>query len=166
MGYRNKIYISLIGCRRRSRRQGSLLNVSYRFKATFQIFTRGFLKSDIEINTLKGKKQEYWRELRVKITMKHDSGVTKEVKLGFSWTTLFFGGLVPLIRGDIKWFAIIFVIGIAVGAPTFGIGTLVADIIFSFVYNKIYIKELLVKGYKPVEGFSRDVLVQNNIISG
>lgn len=100
------------------------------------------------------------------IVMKHDSGVTKEVKYGFSWTTFFFGFLVvPLIRGDLKWAAIMFLIGVVVGAPTFGIGAIVADIVFSFVYNKIYIKELLVKGYKPAEEDSKNILVQNNIIS-
>ena len=34
------------------------------------------------------------------IIMKHpNSGLVKEVPTGFSWTTLFFGGLVPIFRG-------------------------------------------------------------------
>ena len=31
----------------------------------------------------------------------------RTVKVGFSWLTLFFWGLVPLFRGNLKWFAII-----------------------------------------------------------
>lgn len=101
----------------------------------------------------------------MKLKMKHDSGVTKEVKYGFSWTTFFFGFIVPLVRGDIKWALIMALISIAVGIPTMGIGGVISGIIFSFVYNKIYIKELLVKGYKPVTEEDKSVLVENNIIS-
>ncbi|WP_097028271.1 hypothetical protein [Clostridium peptidivorans] len=101
----------------------------------------------------------------MKLRMKHDSGVIKEVKYGFSWTTFFFGFIVPLVRGDIKWALIMVAISIAVGVPTMGIGAFISGIIFSFVYNKIYIKELLVKGYKPENEDDKDVLVQNNVIS-
>ncbi|EJO5349269.1 DUF2628 domain-containing protein [Clostridium botulinum] len=101
----------------------------------------------------------------MKILMKHDSGVSKEVKCGFSWTTFFFGFIVPLVRGDVKWALIMFAISIAVGLPTLGIGGMVSGIIFSFVYNKLYIKELLVKGYKPSNEEAKKVLIQNSIIS-
>lgn len=101
----------------------------------------------------------------MKLKMKHDSGVTKEVKYGFSWTTFFFGFIVPLVRGDIKWALIMLAISIVVGVPTLGIGACVSGIIFSFLYNKIYIKELLVKGYKPVTEEDKNILVENNIIS-
>ncbi|MCY6354727.1 DUF2628 domain-containing protein [Clostridium sp. ZS2-4] len=101
----------------------------------------------------------------MKLKMKHDSGVSKEVKYGFSWTTFFFGFIVPLVRGDIKWALIMVTISVVVGVPTMGIGGFVSGIIFSFVYNKIYIKELLVKGYKPVTEEDKNILAQNNIIS-
>ncbi|KOR27056.1 DUF2628 domain-containing protein [Clostridium sp. FAM 1755] len=101
----------------------------------------------------------------MKILMKHDSGVTKEVKCGFSWTTFFFGFIVPLIRGDLKWALIMVAISIAVGIPTLGIGGFISGIIFSFVYNKIYIKELLVKGYKPANETAKNILAEQSIIS-
>lgn len=56
-------------------------------------------------------------------------------------------------------------ISIAVGVPTMGIGAFISDIVFLFVYNKIYIKELLVKGYKPANEDDKDILVQNNVLS-
>ena len=37
------------------------------------------------------------------ITVKNSNGVTKTVKNGFSWTMLFFGAFVPLVRGDWKY---------------------------------------------------------------
>lgn len=89
----------------------------------------------------------------MKVTLKHDSGMIKKVKKGFSWTFFFFGLFVPLIRGDLKWTVIMFLLQSLVGALTFGIGAFVVSLIFAFIYNKIYIKGLLEKGYRPTEEF-------------
>ena len=43
------------------------------------------------------------------ILLKNENfGITKVGKVGFSWTTFFFGFFVPLTRGDMKWAAIMF----------------------------------------------------------
>ena len=76
----------------------------------------------------------------MKRTMKNESGQVKIVKEGFSWTMLFFGIFVPLYRGDWKWFLIILIANIF----TYGW----ASVVFAFIYNKIYINDLLEKGYK------------------
>ena len=76
----------------------------------------------------------------MKRTMKNEIGQVKIVKEGFSWTMLFFGIFVPLYRGDWKWFLIILIANIF----TYGL----ASIVFAFIYNKIYINDLLEKGYK------------------
>ena len=94
----------------------------------------------------------------MKATLMHDSGVKKKIKCGFSWTTLFFGFFVPLFRGDIKWAAIMFITGVALGSFTFGIGALIADIVFACTYNKSYTKDLLIKGYKPADEGSQTAL--------
>ncbi|MEI8244544.1 MAG: HrgC protein [Lentisphaerota bacterium] len=81
------------------------------------------------------------------LIMEHPvTGIIKKAKTGFSWTFFFFTALVPLLRGDIKWFLLTIVIGLC----TFGIGILV----LCFMYNRIYITGLLEKGYKvrEVEG--------------
>ena len=70
------------------------------------------------------------------------NGLRKEVKVGFSWTVFFFGLFVPLFRGDLKWAAIMFFGTILLGFATLGIGGAVLGIVMSFVYNKIYIKEI------------------------
>jgi len=37
------------------------------------------------------------------IFLRHETGLAKEFKLGFSWITLFFEFFVPFVRGDLKW---------------------------------------------------------------
>ena len=76
----------------------------------------------------------------MKRMMKNEIGQIKIVKEGFSWTMLFFGIFVPLYRGDWKWFLIILIANIF----TYGW----ASVVFAFIYNKIYINDLLEKGYK------------------
>ena len=76
----------------------------------------------------------------MKRTMKNEIGQVKIVKEGFSWTMLFFGIFVPLYREDWKWFLIILIANIF----TYGW----ASVVFAFIYNKIYINDLLEKGYK------------------
>lgn len=75
-------------------------------------------------------------------TLRNKSGVTIEVKKGFSWTMLLFGVFVPLVRGDWKWFVITMLAAIV----TCGISWLV----FPFIYNKLYLNDLLNKGYEIV----------------
>ncbi len=99
----------------------------------------------------------------MKVILKHESGLVKEVKKGFSWTFFFFGLFVPLIRGDLKWAIIMLLLQALAGAFTFGIGALVVSLIFAFIYNKIYIKGLLEKGYRPTEEFEETV---TNYVNG
>lgn len=75
-------------------------------------------------------------------TLKNQNGATKTVKNGFSWTMLFFGVLVPLVRGDFKWFLITLVAAFF----TFGFSWL----LFPFFYNKLYLDDLLNKGYEII----------------
>ncbi|MDX5808642.1 HrgC protein [Bacillus cereus group sp. BfR-BA-02730] len=83
------------------------------------------------------------------------NNLREEVKVGFSWTTFFFGALVPLLRGDWKWFLILIVAGLC----TYGF----AGIIFAFFYNKIYIRELIRKGYTPTSELGKETLKSQGI---
>lgn len=100
----------------------------------------------------------------MKIVLKK-AGLVKEVKVGFSWTTFFFGFFPALFRGDLKWAAIMFIISLILAPFTLGIGAWISGIVFSFVYNKIYIKELIEKGYEPADEDARIALENNQIIS-
>ena len=91
------------------------------------------------------------------VMLKHStSDLLKEAPLGFSTTTLFFGFLPALFRGDLKGGLIQFVLACA----TFGVSWL----IFPFIYNKIYVRGLLERGYKPADDGGSNLLASRGII--
>lgn len=77
------------------------------------------------------------------VTLKNEStGSVKQVKVGFSWTVMFFGIFVPLFRGDWLWFLIMTVAAIVTSGWSW--------IIFPFIYNRVYVNSLTDKGYRYV----------------
>ena len=77
------------------------------------------------------------------------TGAMKQAPVGFSWTTLFFGFFPALIRGDWKWC----IIQLILAMLTFGLSWFV----FIFIYNKLYVKELISSGYKVKSVINGDV---------
>ena len=88
----------------------------------------------------------------------------KECVTGFSWTTFFFGLIVPLVRGDLKWAAILFVLCLVIGIPTFGIGGLIVNTVFAFFYNKIFIRNLMTRGFIPADETSTNWCIANGLL--
>ena len=82
------------------------------------------------------------------IRVMNDVDKKKEIKLGFSWTTFFFGVFVPLFRGDWKWFLII--LGIDVVLTITGLIFIMPFVMLglSFFYNRLYAKDLYDNGYR------------------
>lgn len=68
------------------------------------------------------------------------NGKMREAPIGFSWTTLFFGGIPALLRQHWVWAILQFIIGFF----TFGL----SGIVFAFIYNNAYAKYLIREGYK------------------
>jgi hypothetical protein len=75
---------------------------------------------------------------------------------GYSWTSLFFGGIPALLRGDIVLgLAIILAslvmafAGVASGLPAW-LGSAVVDVIWAAVYNGIHLGRLRRAGYQIV----------------
>ena len=109
--------------------------------------------------------QEKVKNLTGLILKNEKTGEVKSAPVGFSWTTLFFGGWVALLRGDILnslWMfafqAVLFgLINITQKQDILIPGIAIAMII-AFVYNKIYIKTLLKKGYVPFDEGSKAIL--------
>lgn len=86
------------------------------------------------------------------ILLKSPTGIQKKVKIGLSWTTLFFGVFPALFRADLKWFIIQLLAGFLTGGYS---------VFFFFLfYNRLYIKDLLRKGYEPANKRARIALVR------
>lgn len=96
-----------------------------------------------------------------KVTLKSPIGELKNVKVGFSWTTFFWGGFVCLFRKDwipgFIWLAV-YLLSLYLNI-TSSFQSVLADLLMivisisqiagAFIYNKMYIKGLLAKGWKP-----------------
>jgi hypothetical protein len=67
------------------------------------------------------------------------NGLTRAGYFGFSWTYLFFGWWVPLIRGELGTAALHLLFTFC----TFGLWQLIV----AFLYNKQYMTRMLEKGY-------------------
>ncbi len=125
------------------------------------------------------------------INLKKDNLIKKGF-VGFSWTTLFFGFLVPIIRGDVRWAIVMFIslccYYFLVGAIIDGmfpdidkipdddliviflvvfLGNIIniVNIIIAFVYNKHYTAKLLEDGYEPTDEYSRGILQSRGMIA-
>lgn len=91
----------------------------------------------------------------MKVYLRNYTGVVKQVKLGFSWTMLFFGILVPLFRGDLKWTVLSLILVIVTSG--------LAWFVLPFIYNRLYIKSLLENGWIPADETSRNAMLAKNL---
>ena len=83
------------------------------------------------------------------IQLKHSkSGIIKNGFFGFSWTSFFFGGIPALIRGDLAYGIGILVAGLVLGLFSFGLLSIVVNIVWAFVYNKNYTHRLIESGFE------------------
>lgn len=95
---------------------------------------------------------------------KHTNKVIN-VKVGFSWTEMFFGFWTALLRGDVKWCFLLVLAELGLGSFTWGGGAFLITFIFAFFYNKLYVRDLLNKGYEPNDKNSYRLLVARGYIN-
>lgn len=104
------------------------------------------------------------------VIFKNKMGVTKKVKVGYSWTVLFFGGFPMLMRG----MPVHGLLLVALWFVTFGL----SGIIYSFMANKATAIHYMDNGYEPIKDAAweyaktkwgiydsiNDSVVHNNIV--
>lgn len=90
------------------------------------------------------------------LTLKNPTtGEIKMAPVGFSWTTFFFGFWVSIFRADWKYAIIQFVLA----CFTWNL----SSIVFGFIYNKLYVKDLLYKqGFKVTGSRSGNLQFASN----
>ncbi|WP_407371682.1 hypothetical protein [Carnobacterium sp.] len=93
--------------------------------------------------------------MKISLTHPHTHQI-KHIKIGFSWTTLFFAFMPALFRGDFKWFSIQLV------CAAFSLDF--SSLIFAFIYNRLYINDLIEKGYVPADKHAANVLANKGFI--
>ena len=97
-----------------------------------------------------------------KFLMKNaQTGETKQGILGFSWTTLFFGFIPALCRGDFQTAFLIFGLDVALffAAPNFIFYFIICNLpqfIYAFFYNQVYTQNLVDKGFYFAESEERN----------
>lgn len=90
------------------------------------------------------------------VKLVNKAGVAKELKVGFSWTTFFFGGWVAMFRGQWSEFAKwVFLNPITLG---------IWGVVQCWTANKKTIIEHLEKGYEPASDADRTTLQMRGII--
>lgn len=81
------------------------------------------------------------------VTMRNEAGLIRQVKVGFSWTSLFFGGFPFFFRG----MPVYGIIWIVLALITCG----VSNLVLMFKINKWTAHYYLERGYKPTgDGWS------------
>lgn len=81
------------------------------------------------------------------VSMKNDSGLIRQVKVGFSWTAFFFGGFPFFFRG----MPIHGIIWVILAMLTWGL----SNFVLMFIINKQTAYYYLERGYRPVgEGWN------------
>lgn len=113
----------------------------------------------------------------MKIRLKNKEDRVKVCKAGFSFTTLFFGPFVPLYRADFLWTGIMFIFHmvlnyivskfpIITSARTLygflGV-TFISNIIFAFIYNRIYLKNALLDGFVGYDKEDDEKLIKKHL---
>lgn len=83
------------------------------------------------------------------------SDKTKLVKLGFSWTVLFFGGFPDLFRGHWKGLGVMVLILLA-AIITSGVG-LIGQIVYAFYRNKLLINNYNNENWQLFDGTVQNI---------
>jgi membrane protein implicated in regulation of membrane protease activity len=82
------------------------------------------------------------------IALTHPNGLHATGYIGFSWTSLFFGGIPALFRGDWLGFFAYFGLVVISAFATAGIATVVIWLVWPFFYNRWHARRLVERGYQ------------------
>ncbi|EGC92637.1 hypothetical protein HMPREF9402_0025 [Turicibacter sp. HGF1] len=99
----------------------------------------------------------------MRVRLINNLNMLKEVKVGFSWTILFFGFFVPLFRQDWIWGVSMFFVSVALMVLKVYYLNPIFYLIMAIIYNKLYIENLLSEGWRPASENDERILVMKGI---
>lgn len=88
--------------------------------------------------------------MATEILMRHPNGLTKRAWVGWSWTSLLFGGFPAAFRGDWLGFFVYFIVSAALAILTVGIGNVILFFVWAGIYNRWHARRLIAKGYQII----------------
>ena len=103
------------------------------------------------------------KKINVKRAILENGTLRKEVKFGFSWGAFFLGFIYPLIKEDYMVAGISFVV-ISIASMIFFPLIFVLSMVFGFLYNKMYVKNLIKQGWHPFTEEDAQILRMNGIL--
>jgi hypothetical protein len=90
--------------------------------------------------------------MATEITLTHSNGLYRKAYVGFSWTSLFFGGIPAAFRGDWMAFFLYFALAIGLVFFTAGFGVPVLWIVWACLYNRWHARRMIERGYQITGG--------------
>lgn len=91
------------------------------------------------------------------ITLINEFKLCKKAPIGFSWGVLLLGVVYSIIKKEWKWV----IIQLGLDLVTFGL----SRIVMPFFYNKLYVLDLLKKGFVPTTYYELECLAYEGIVS-
>jgi hypothetical protein len=76
------------------------------------------------------------------------TGIKKPAYFGYSWTTLFFGYMPALYRGDFETFTVGLIVSPILLFLSFGIGNLILRLLRAPKYNERHARKLIAQGFR------------------
>ncbi len=100
-----------------------------------------------------------------RIALTHTNGLHKEAFIGFSWTSLFFGFIPAIFRGDFLGVVVYLFLAFLLITFTAGLGLLPFWILWAIFYNKWHTRRLVERGYQ-ITGGEIDVDRAKSVVNG
>lgn len=99
-----------------------------------------------------------------KITLKHSSGITKEVEYGWSLSPFFFGPIPHILYGAYAYGFVMLIVSIILAGMTMFLGNIFLNIYLMSNLNRKIIEGYLLKGYE-FSGDNEDIAKAKEYVS-
>ncbi|BAP86717.1 hypothetical protein LOOC260_122120 [Paucilactobacillus hokkaidonensis JCM 18461] len=94
-----------------------------------------------------------------------ENGQVRVAKVGISWTTLWFGPIPAMMRGDWYNFALMIVLDLiyvmGISMLNVQIALPIPALVFGLIYNLMYFRHQFTLGFQPADKHSKELLIRS-----